>query len=121
MRYYRRATITLSADDLSNPKEVRFQDKERETIDKVVIIDGGGRSETIADATVDWEIPMGNIAQGKWFLLLSDQPFSLKINNGAALVVGTSKVCEMWADFTSLKISNASGSEMRLTWAVGGE
>ena len=121
MRYYRKGTIVLSEDDLSNPKEIRFQDRDRETTEKTIIKDGGGRSETVVAGTTDWEIPLGNVAQGKWFFLYSDKAFKLKIDNGSDLQVAAGKPCEMFIDFTSLKITNDGTEDMRLTWAIGGE
>jgi len=122
MRYYREGTVTLSEDDLTNPKEIRFRDADRETIEKVIIKEGGGQTQVVEKTTVDFEIPMGKVAAGKWFFLYSDKEFKLKIDDGTARTMAAGKVNEMWISYTSLKISNESTTDdMRLTWAIGGE
>jgi len=122
MRYYRKGTLVLSEDDSTAPKEIRFQDSERETIDKDIIVEGGGQTQVIEATTADFEIPMGRISQGKWFYLYSDKAFSVKIDSGPARTMTELKANECWMDFTSLKITNPSTTDnMRLTWAIGGE
>jgi hypothetical protein len=122
MRYSREGTVILSEDDLTNPKEIRFKDADRETIEKDVIKEGGGQTQKIEKSTVDFELPMGKVAAGKWFFLYCDKEFTLKIDSGTARTMAAEKANEMWVGYTSLKISNPSATDdMRLTWAIGGE
>jgi len=121
MRFYRKGSITLSEDDATTPKQIRFEDREHETAETTIIQEGGGHTQVIEKNVTDFNIPLGKVAQGKWFYFFCDQPFRIKINNGADLVMAADKVNEMWVDFTSLKVTNPSGTDdMRLTWAIGG-
>jgi len=111
----------LSEDDTTDPKEIRFSDKDRETTEKTIIAEGGGQTQVIA-ALGSLSIPMGNVAAGKWFYLYGDKAHTLSINGGAAITMAVNKVTEAWMDFTSLEVTNSNTTDvMRLTWGIGGE
>lgn len=119
MRFYRKATITLSEDDSTAPKEIRFNDVDRETINKLSILEGGSNTHVL-EAGDSFTLPMGQISLGKYFYLYSTGAFTLSINGGSALSMAASVVSEMWADFTTLTVTNPTESSIRITWAIGG-
>lgn len=122
MRFYRKALIVLSKDESIYPKQIRFQD-DREATEQgaTALIKEGGSSTTVFPiGATDVELPMGQVQAGKYFYLLSDKDFQLKINNGSAITVYGGRVCEMWCVFTSLKISTTT-EPVELTYAIAGE
>jgi len=123
MRFSRKATIMLSEDDSTSPKDIRFYDLDRETLDKTSIEEGGSATHAV-DVGDTFTLPMGQISQGKYFYLYADGPFELNINGvtGAELSMAGDVVNEMWCDFTTLSVENVTGSadDIRLTWVIGG-
>lgn len=122
MRFYRKALIVLSKDESLYPKQIRFQDDREYTEQGTtsLIKEGGSNTVVYPAASTDVDIPMGQVQLGKYFYLLSDRDFSLKINNGSAITVIGGRVCEMWCAFTSLKVSTGSEA-IELTYCVAGE
>lgn len=122
MRFYRKATIMLSEDDSTSPKDIRFYDVERETLNKTALIEGGSGTNVVAPGDT-FTLPMGQISLGKYCYLYSTGVFELVINGGnrtfnmAALVPN-----EIWLDFTTLSVTNDANSadDLRLTWVIGG-
>jgi hypothetical protein len=122
MRFYRKATILLSEDDSTSPKDIRFYDVERETLNRTALIEGGSGTNVIEPGDT-FTLPMGQISLGKYCYLYSTGAFELVINgadktfNMAALVPN-----EMWMDFTTLTVTNnaSSADDIRLTWVIGG-
>lgn len=123
MRFYQKIETILSEDEISVPKIVQFQEARElaEIGDATPIKDGGGRTETIPTGTTDYAIALGNITTGKWFYFYSDQDFDLKINGGTALRILAGRPCTMHLDYTQLEVSTTNASDLRLTWAVGGD
>lgn len=126
MRFYRQCSITISEDDNTTPRDIRFKVDGEETTDNgttATIKDATGNTVTIPVSTVDFSLPLPQVAVGKYLYLRGDQPFGLKLNGMTAdLVVAKNKVTEIWCDFTAVKISNPSASAvLRLTWAIGGD
>ena len=79
----------------------------------------------IADAVTDQAIQFGGVASGKILYLESDQELTFKFNGGSDSLKLTptsgQKAKLMWeGEFTSLLVSNASGSTAVLTYYVAG-
>lgn len=137
MRFSRTGTIVISEDDSTSPQDLRFQDAQRQTIESAAstpattIVSCISQGFTLPKAptspgvpTVYELFPPADLTTGKYFYLRSDDnPFHLQINNQTALIVpGGGHVCEMWCDFTSLKVSNVDpANSVRLTWAIAGQ
>jgi len=132
MKYYRQGTIVISEDDSSSPKDLRFQDAQRETIESTELANTALTSCVSQTVTipaqpgggpVTYELfPPADMTTGKYFYLRSDDnPISLQINNGAAHVMSALHVNELWTDFTSLKVTNHDTAKpVRLTWVIAG-
>jgi len=121
MRYYRYATVTLSEDDSSDPKQIRFSDINRTTKSTTTIVDSSSGTHSLA-AGDTFLLPMGQITLGKYLYLLSDAEFEISINGADALTMAPDVVNELWAEFTTLSVTAPSDGEgIRLTWAIGGD
>jgi hypothetical protein len=121
MRYYRSATVTLSEDNSSDPKEIRFSDVNRVTKDTTGISDSSSGTHSVS-AGDTFTLPMGQITLGKYLFLLSDAEFTLSIDGATALTMAADVVSELWAEFTTINIgAPADGEGIRLTWAIGGD
>ena len=79
MRFYRKATILLSEDDSTSPKDIRFYDVERETLNRTALIEGGSGTNVIEPGDT-FTLPMGQISLGKYCYLYSTGAFELVIN-----------------------------------------
>lgn len=122
MKFYRQASITISEDDSTSPKDLRFKVDGEETTDKT-FVDALSTTVTIPISTVDFSLPMPQVTTGKYYYLRGTLDFGLKLNAMTDdLVMAKNKVHEQWCDFTSIKISNPSATDaLRLTWAIGGD
>jgi len=121
MRYSRTASITVSEDDNSNPKKIRFQEKEQEVLDvgSSGVLKEVKTGDINLPTTVTFEIPLGAIGTAQWFYLYADKSFKLKLNNGSEMVMKANRPHEMWMTFTKIEIVTTDVT--RITYAVGGE
>lgn len=102
MRLQEKATIILSDDSTNEPKQIRFR-QEFEDIDVTLLKESITRQEKFPiGSTV---ISMGQIAQGKFFVIKPTKAIQLKLNNSLTLLnVRANKFTKMWIDFTSVEI-----------------
>jgi hypothetical protein len=122
MRYSKEAKITLSVDDLTSPKQIRFQEVQS-TVDTTLISEAKINDEVIPKASVDYELPFGKVATAKWLYMVGDNPFSYKLNNSVALTAVPGMPIEMWTEITSIKITTpgvADSPDVTINWAIGG-
>lgn len=124
MRFYRNCSITISEDDSSTPKDLRFKVEGEETTDtgtSATLKDATSGVVTIPATTVDFLLPLPQITTGKYLYLRGTTAFKLKLNAMSAdLDIGANKPCEIWCDFTTVKITSGVAA-LRLTWAIGGD
>ena len=126
MRFYRQASIVISEDDSTTPRDKRFEVNGEETTDNgatASIKDAMSNTVTVPVSTVDFLLPLPQVTTGKYLYLRGNQPFGLKINGMVTdLTMAKDKVNELWCDHTAVKISNPSATNpLRLTWAIGGD
>lgn len=123
MRYSKDAKITLSVDDLTAPKQIRFQEQQS-IVDTTNISECKVNDEVIPKGSTDYSLPFGQIATAKWLYLVGDKPFTYKLNNSIALTAVPGLPIEMWTEITSVKITTPNGTDdtdVSLNWAIGGE
>jgi hypothetical protein len=116
MKYFLKSETILSEDTATQPKDIRFQ-KCDEITELVTLVDGGGDSKTYPIGA--HSIDMGNVAEGRWLYLISDQEITFSLSGGAALTTIPDKPIAMWVKFTSLDLTTTVAS--RITVAIAGE
>lgn len=125
MRFYRQASIVISEDDSTTPKDIRFKVDGEETTDTgnaATIKDAMSHTVSIPAAAVDFLLPLPQVATGKYLYLRGNVAFKLKLNAMTADIdMLANKVNELWCDFTAVKISNPGATVLRLTWVIGGD
>lgn len=125
MRFYRQASIAISEDDSTTPRDLRFKVDGEETTDagnSATLKDAMSHTVSIPAGAVDFLLPLPQVTTGKYLYLRSTAAFKLKLNSMTVdLDMLPNKVNELWCDFTAVKISNAGAAALRLTWAIGGD
>lgn len=122
MRFYRKATIVISEDDSTTPKDIRYKIEDNEITDITLLKDVTSGSASLAASTVDFPLPMPQVTSGKYLLLKADKPFAAKINGSANFLFAANKPNELWCDFTQVQITNSDVAvALRLSWVIGGD
>lgn len=122
MRFHRKATIVLSEDDVTSPKQLRFSE-DLETLDNAataILKDGGGQTIGIAASQTDFALPMPQITTGKYLYLYADKAFTLKLNGGTYAMIAK-KANELWCDYASAPLISTGADAIRLTFAIAGD
>lgn len=118
MRYHKIQTLTVSEDDSTQPKKVRFEEREQETIEKTSFVECKTGDINLPTGTT-FAIPLGAIGTAKWFYLYADVSFKIKLNGSTnELVLAAKKPHELFVDFTQLEV--VTTDKTRLTYAIGG-
>jgi hypothetical protein len=125
MRFHRQASIVISEDDSTTPKDVRFKVDSEETTDTgatATLKDAMSHTVSVPAGAVDFLLPLPQVTTGKYLYLRANAAWKLKLNGMTAdLDMLANKINELWCDFTTVKISNPGLAALRLTWAIGGD
>jgi len=116
MRYYKNSETTLSEDDSSQPKEIRFTDCFTAT-ETALLVDGGAETKSypIGAHSVD----MAQVTEGRWLYIKADKELLFSLSGGPAITLIENKATEMWVKFTSLDITLTDVT--RVTIGIAGE
>lgn len=117
MRYSKSQTLTVSEDDSSIPKMIRFQELQQSVVDTSFKEMKTGDIDLPANVT--FEIPMGAIGQAKWLYLYTSKNFKIKIDDGPEYDLEGSRPNEMWITFNKIEIKTSDVT--RVTYAIAGE
>lgn len=102
MRYYEKSQITLSEDSTNPPKQIRlsesFDDVDVELLKDVII-----RQETFPVGS--HSISLGNIAEGRYFLIKPKAQIQCSINGAPAYTLRANKVTKGWLIFNAITIT----------------
>lgn len=106
MRIYEETLIKISADEISAPKEIRFQTdsttEDTSTFNEIQTLDAIFPVGTTV-------VSMGSIAAAK-FLYIKPTLTCTAVISGEQLVLRAGKENKMWVDFTTLSIIEATAN-----------
>lgn len=127
MSLYAELTFQILSALTSSKNQIGFRRTEdvTSTTTRTDITEEMSGTITIADSVTDEAIQFGGVASAKILYLECDQEITFKLNGGSEefKLTPTSgqKAKLMWeGEFTSLSVSNASGSDATLTYYVAG-
>lgn len=121
MRYYKTYTLRISEDEVTNPKLIRFEEKEQEIEDKTV----GETTALIQDLKVrrekfpsgDYSISLENLTTARYLYIKADIAITIDFNGDSlpkTLVAGMPS--EFWMVFTQLDITTTEDTEITMAW-----
>jgi len=103
MRIYEKTLITISTDELSNPKEIKFQtDSTSEDLLSCNEVKSADDIFPVATTAVS----MGNITNGKFIYAKPTLDCTLVLS-GENVALRAGKASKIWANFTSVSIIEA--------------
>lgn len=116
MRIYEKISLKISEDASSDPKNIRFaeevEDTNTELLPEVVV-----RQEIFPVGSHN--IPLGNIAEGRYLFIKPTAQITFKLNNGTDLTLRAGKVFRAWINFTQLDITVSSNPAQVVLFAAG--
>lgn len=116
MRYYKTQTLTVSEDDSTRPKKIRFEEKDQEIRETFVECKTG---DINLPASTTFEIPMGAIGTASWFYLFCNNDFQVKLDDNPAMALKANAPNELFVEFSKIEVVTGSAAS-RLTYAIGG-
>lgn len=117
-------SLILSQDSGTVPK-IKLADFSEAFTDITSVNEGGSMVARVDDAQTDQQLSLGTVSAAKGMAIISDREVDLKLNDtdgtdrSITLIAG--KVSVLHAEFSALYITNASGFDAYIRYAVWGD
>lgn len=121
MRYYNKKTITISDDEVLNPKEIAFEEKDV-TIDKRSGTDSTPilsilkcRNETFPIGT--FVLDVSNLTTAQYFFIEADNPITIDFNSETTPKTLLANIpSEFWMVYTAISIETTVATKIKIAY-----